>query len=164
MKTNTGNSTRFKKLRRQAEERLRDKGGDVSGKALDDAKQLIHELEVHQVELEMQNEELRKSQLDLEVARDRYIDLYDFAPVSYFSISEKGLILNANFMGATMLGMERAKLSGSRFSQFIARDDQDVFYLYRQKLLKTKTKQVCELKLKKGDGTEFYAQLESKDT
>jgi PAS domain S-box-containing protein len=60
-----------------------------------------------------------------------------------------------------MLGMERGKLTGSRFSQFIAKDDQDIFYLYRQKLLKTKTKQVCELKLKKGDGTEFYAQLES---
>jgi hypothetical protein len=58
--------------------------------------------------------------------------LYDFAPVSYFSISEKGLILDANFMGAAMLGMERGKLTGSRFSKFIAKDDQDVFYLHRQ--------------------------------
>ena len=71
------------------------------------------------------------------------------------------MILDANLMGATMLGMERGKLIGRRFTQFIAKDDQDVFYPHRQKLLKTETKQVCELKLTKKDGTEFYAQLES---
>jgi len=148
-------------MRKQAEKRLLERDVDLSNMPLEDINELIHELQVHQIELEMQNEELRKSQLDLEAARDRYIDLYDFAPVSYFSISEKGLILDANFMGATMLGMERGKLTGSRFSQFIAKDDQDVFYLHRQKLFKTETKQVCELKLTKKDRTEFYGQLES---
>jgi PAS domain S-box-containing protein len=109
----------------------------------------------------MQNEELRQAQLDLEAARDKYSDLYDFAPVGYFSISDKGLILDANLMGTTMLGIEREKLTGRHFSQFIAKDDQDIFYLYRQKLFETKTKQVCELKLTKKDKAEFYAQLES---
>ncbi len=134
MEKNKDNSTGFKKLRRQAEERLHDTAGDVSGKALDDAQQLIHELEVHQVELEMQNEELRNVQLDLQATRDKYTDLYDFAPVGYFSISEKRLFLDANLRGATMLGMERGKLKGRRFTQFIAKDDQDVFYLHRKKL------------------------------
>ena len=128
---------------------------------LKDINELIHELEVHQIELEMQNEELRQAQIDLEAARDKYADLYDFAPVGYFSLTNKGLILDANLNGATMLGIERRKLTGRPFSQFISKDDQDVFYLHRQKLFKTKTKQFCELKIAKKDGTEFYAQLES---
>jgi len=148
-------------LRKQAEKRLLERGADIANMPLEDINELIHELEVHQIELEMQNEELRQAHLDLEAARDKYTDLYDFAPVGYFSISDKGLILDANLMGATMLGMERGKLTGRRFFQFIAKDDQDVFYLNRQKLFETKTKQVCELKLSKKDGTEFYAQLES---
>ena len=161
MKKNKSKPTRFKKLRKQAEKRLLERDVDRSDMPLADIHELIHELEVHQIELEMQNEELRQAQLDLEAARDKYTDLYDFAPVGYFSISDKGLILDANLMGATMLGMERGKLTGRRFSQFIAKDDQDVFYLHRQKLFETKTKQVCELKLAKKDGAEFYAQLES---
>jgi PAS domain S-box-containing protein len=151
----------FNKLRRQAEKRLLERAVDLSDMPLEDIDELIHELEVHQIELEIQNEELRHAQLGLETARDKYTDLYDFAPVGYFSISDKGLILDANLMGAKMLGMERGKLTGQRFSQFISKDDQDVFYLHRQKLFKTKTKQVCELKLAKKDRTEFYAQLES---
>ena len=161
MKKNKSKPASFEKLRSQAERRLLERDVDRSDMPLADIHELIHELEVHQIELEMQNEELRQAQLDLEAVRDKYTDLYDFAPVGYFSISDKGLILDANLMGATMLGMERGKLTGRRFSQFIAKDDQDVFYLHRQKLFETKKKQVCELKLAKKDGTEFYAQLES---
>ena len=148
-------------LRKQAEKRLLERGADIANMPLEDINELIHELEVHQIELEMQNEELRQAHLDLEAARDKYTDLYDFAPVGYFSISDKGLILGANLVGATMLGMERGKLTGRRLSQFITKDYQDVFYLHRQKLFETKTKQVCELKITKKDGIEFYAQLES---
>ena len=160
-KKNKSKPASFENLRQQAEKRLLDRDVDLSDRPLEDISELIHELEVHQIELEMQNEELRQAQLDLEAARDKYTDLYDFAPVGYFSISDKGLILDVNLMGATMLGMERGKLTERRFSQFIAKDDQDVFYLHRQKLFETKTKQACELKLTKKDGTEFYAQLES---
>ena len=148
-------------LRKQAEKRLLERDADIANMPLEDINELIHELEVHQIELEMQNEELRQAQLDLEAARDKYSNLYDFAPVGYFSISDKELILDANLVGATMLGMERGKLTGRRLSQFITKDYQDVFYLHRQKLFETKTKQVCELKITKKDGTEFYAQLES---
>ena len=148
-------------MRKQAEKRLLAGDVDQSDMPLEDINELIHELQVHQIELEMQNEELRKYLLDLEAARDKYLELYDFAPVSYFSLGEKGLILDANFMGATMLGMERGKLTGRHFTEFIAKYDQDIFYLHRQKLFKTETKQLCELKLTKKDGTEFHAQLES---
>jgi PAS domain S-box-containing protein len=161
MKDNKVKPNSFQKLRRLAEKRLLDRDTDLSNMPSDDINELIHELEVHQIELEMQNEELRQSQLELEAARDKYTNLYNFAPVGYFSLSDKGLILDANFVCATLLGMERGRLTGQRFTNFIAKDDQDVFYLHRQKLFKTKTKQVCELKLKNKDGTEFYAQLES---
>ncbi len=161
MEQNKGKPNMFKKLRRQAEKRLLEIDADLSNMPLKDINELIHELEVHQIELEMQNEELRQAQMDLEAARDKYIDLYDFAPVGYFSLSDKGLILEANLNAATMLGIERVKLTGRLFSKFITKDDQDVFYLHRQKLFKTKTKQFCELKLKKNDGAEFHAQIES---
>ena len=157
---NISNLTNIKKLRRQAEKRLRERDAELAFMPSMDKNELIHELEVHQIELEMQNDELKQVQLELEASRDRYIDLYDFSPVGYFSISDKGLILDANLMGATMLGMERVKLKGRHFSQFIAKDDQDVFYNHRQKLIEMKTKQICELKLKK-DETEFYVQLDS---
>jgi PAS domain S-box-containing protein len=161
MKKNKGKPASFKNLRKQAEKRLSEKDADIANMPFEDINALIHELEVHQIELEMQNEELRQAQLDLEAARDKYTNLYNFAPVGYFSISDKGLILDANFVCATLLGMERGRLAGQRFSNFIAKDDQDVFYLHRQKLFETKTKQVCELKLINTDGTEFCAQLES---
>jgi PAS domain S-box-containing protein len=148
-------------LRRMAEKRLLGTNADLSDIPLENINELIQELRVHQIELEMQNEELRQAQLDLQAALDQVTDLYDFAPIGYFSISDKGLILDANLVGATMLGVERKNLTGRRFSQFIARDDQDGFYLHGQKLFETKMKRVCELRMTKNDGTEFYAQLES---
>ena len=154
------NITRSDKLRSMAEKRMFDRGTDLTKMPLKDISELIHELEVHQLELEMQNKQLRQAQTDLEAVRDKYIELYDFAPVGYFNICDKALILSANLTGATMLGIDRENLRGRRFSQFITKDSQDIFYLHRQKVLKTKTKQVCDLKISKIDGTEFYAQIE----
>jgi len=161
MGKNKGKPNRFINLRKQAEKRLLEIDADLSKTGLEDINELIHELEVNQIELEMQNEELRQAQLDLEATRDKYSNLYNFAPVGYFSISDKGLMMDPNLMCARLLGIERGRLTGQRFTNFIAKDDQDVFYLHRKKLLETKTKQVCELKLKNEDGTEFWAQLES---
>jgi PAS domain S-box-containing protein len=132
-----------------------------------DIKKLIEDLYIHQTELQIQNEELRRAQSELEASRDRYSDLYDFAPVGYVTISEKGLILQSNFSFATMLGLERSSLIGAPFSQFIRKEDQDVFHRHRKRLFETNDKKVCELKFIRKDQGEFYAQLESitvKDT
>ena len=158
----TSSGSRIKdNLRRRAEQFLKTKHSIIQKRPYREIQKIVEDLQIHQIELEMQNKELKRTQLELEAARDKYFDLYDFAPVGYFSINDKGMILDANLNGATMLGIERGKLSGRLFSQFIAKDDQDVFYFHRKNLFKSKTKQFCELKIKKKDGTEFYAQLES---
>ncbi len=121
--------------------------------------ELIQELQIHQIELEMQNKELRRSQSELEAARKKYSDLYDFAPTGYFTMSEEGLILEANLTGARMLGVERRDLKGSRFTHFITPDTQDIFYLHRKKLIETKRNQSCELRFLRKDDSEFWVQL-----
>ena len=147
-------------LRNMAEAFLNKTPSAVNKVPPQDVKNLVEELQIHQVELEMQNEELRRAQLELEEARDRISDLYDFAPVGYFTISYKGVIQEANLTGATMLGVERRQLIGQPFSPFITEGSQDVFYHYRQKLIETRSKQSCELRLMENDGPKFHAQLE----
>jgi PAS domain S-box-containing protein len=152
------------KLRRRAEEKLKEATsatGDFSGMSPEEMANLIHELEVHQVELEMQNEELRRIQGELENSRDGYSHLYDFAPVGYVTISDKGIIMQANLSFASMLGVERSSLIGKPFSRFIFKDDQDAFYFHRKMLFEANAKQVCELKLVRKDRTQFHAHLES---
>ena len=126
-----------------------------------DIQQLIEDLQVHQIELEMQNDELRRLQLDLENERDKYTDLYDFSPVSYFTLNAKGIILGANLTAAAMVGVERGLLTGRPFFDFIVGDDQDIFWIHRKKLVETKARQTCELRLSPKQGSEFYALLES---
>ena len=122
-------------------------------------RRVLHELRVHQIELEMQNEELREAQVELEAARMRYFDLYDLAPVGYCSVSEQGLILQANLAAATLLGLSRAALTMQPISSVIFRADQDVYYLCRQQLIATGEGQVCELRMVKSDGKSFWVQL-----
>jgi len=148
-------------LRRQTEERLKKSFDKLDDLHDDDPHQLIHELRVHQIELEMQNEELRKSQTELEESRARYSDLYDFAPIGYFTFDKDGLILEVNLPGAGLLGVQRHLLIRKPFSYFIHKDDQDIFFLHRTKVCETKTLHACEIRLKRKRGGEFYAQLQS---
>jgi PAS domain S-box-containing protein len=123
--------------------------------------QTLHELRVHQIELEMQNEELRRGQEKLADSRARYVDLYDLAPVGYLTVSETGLIVQANLAAATLLGVARAKLVKMPFSRFILKDDQDVYYLYRKQLFETGAAPACELRLVHPGATPCWARLES---
>jgi PAS domain S-box-containing protein len=161
MKAHKNKSQGFESLRRQAEERLRDKANDVSGMNVSDVQKLIHELEVHQIELEIQNEELRRVQVELAESRDKYQALYDFAPVGYFTLDKKALIQQVNLTGADLLGLHRSKLIGTQFSRFISPDFQDEFYFHCKQIFKSRTKQTCDLKLVKQDGTHFDARLDS---
>lgn len=148
-------------IRRRAEEAVR-KDSTVAlfeSLPLQETHQLMHELRVHQVELEMQNEELRCAQEALEESRLRYYDLYDFAPVGYLTVSEKGLILEANLTAATLLALPRSELVTRPFSHFILPEEQDIYYMHRKKLFDSGDQQTCELQMRKEDGTTFWGEI-----
>jgi PAS domain S-box-containing protein len=147
-------------LRKQAEEKLSAKT-DPDDIPPGDMKKLIHELQVHQVELEMQNEELRKAQAEIERSRTQYADLYDFAPVGYFTFDQKGFVKELNLTAAKLLGGEREIILGKPFRIFIAPEYADVFLRHRKSILRNGQKQRCELKLVRMNQTSFYAAMES---
>ncbi|MBT7618901.1 MAG: PAS domain S-box protein [Calditrichaeota bacterium] len=120
------------------------------------------DLHVHQVELEQQNDELRKSQLQITELQNKYFDLYEMAPVGYLTFNEKGLITEANLTSCTMLGIEKSVFKGLGFSNFTDEESQDDFYLHRRQVIETKTQQTCELTLVRKDKSKFLARLESK--
>jgi PAS domain S-box-containing protein len=109
----------------------------------------------------MQNDELRNAQQGLEASRVKYFDLYDMAPVGYFTVSEKGSILEANLRGADLLGVERNVLVRQPLTRYILPEDQDTFYLHRKRALETGARQVCELRMCHQDGSPFWARLET---
>jgi PAS domain S-box-containing protein len=146
-------------LRQQAEARLAQSPDIPKPLSPDEIREALHELRVHQIELEMQNEELRTARDEIEAGRTRYFDLYDLAPVGYCTLSEQGLILEANLTAATLLGAPRGKLVKRPLSNFIFKEDQDSYYLHRKKLLESGQSQECELRLLKPDGAVFWAQL-----
>jgi PAS domain S-box-containing protein len=148
-------------LRREAEERLKPEPVPRDDEYREDTSGLIHELRVHQVELEMQNEELRKAQIQLEVSRTRYADLYDFSPVGYFTFNGRGFILEGNLTGAAQLGIERSRLVNTTFRSFVFQPDREIFDSHLRAVFKTPERQTCEVRLTAKNGDRFYARLES---
>ncbi len=136
-------------LRQKAEELLhrRDKARYITANSSSEADllKLIHELEVHQVELEMQNEELVIAKEKAELAEEKYTELYDFAPSCYITLSKKGEILELNFAAAKMLGKERTKLIKKQFVFFVSIGTQKTFNLFFQDVFTSKVKQTCEV-------------------
>ncbi|MFT6591080.1 MAG: PAS domain S-box-containing protein [Rhodoferax sp.] len=124
------------------------------------SERLLHELQVHQIELEMQNEELRQVQIDLEESRARYVDLYEFAPVGYLTLTGEGRILEINLTCATLLDLDRKKLVNSAFSQYVAPEDGDRWYRFFRHALQQINRQSCELALQRHDRSRFHARLD----
>jgi PAS domain S-box-containing protein len=142
-------------LRRRAEARLREqkivKQSDFS------TQRLFHELEVHRIELEMQNAELQKTRDELEVSLEKITDLFDFAPVGYFSIDESGVVLDANLKSAALLGVERSRLINRNLLLFVDQKGRPILMAFLKNVLAEPKDQECEaLLLKKGGGT-FWA-------
>src|ERR1035437_763575 len=96
-------------------------------RSMHETQRLLHELQVHQIELELQNEELRNSRAQVEAAASRYTDIYDFAPVGYFTLKSNGVITQTNFAGARLLGLDRSRLVGKSFESFVSRADRPAF-------------------------------------
>ena len=122
-------------------------------------RRIVHQLQVHQIELEMQNEELRSTQFELETARLRYFDLYDLAPVGYCTLNAQGLILEANLMAAKIFGVSRSDLVSKSISNFIFKGDQDIYYLHRKRLTATAEPQSYELRIINNSGQPIWINI-----
>lgn len=149
-------------LRRRAEERLRAMAGPVGGSRTEaDTQRLLHELQVHQVELELQNEELRQARDELEASLERYTALYDFAPVGYVSLDRTGTIRHANLTGATLLGSERARVVGTPFSRFLSPDTRPAFQAVLGTVLAGDGKGACEVSLLTPAGPPRFVRIQA---
>jgi PAS domain S-box-containing protein len=148
-------------LRRRAEDILLKQPGTVDKIPLADVQRIVHELQVYQIELEMQNDELRRTQQELEAAREKYFDLYDLAPAGYVSLNEKGIILEANLTAATLLGVERSKLVGHPLVRFVYMEDQDIYYLCHKQLMTTRAPQSCIMRMVRNDNVPFWVRLDT---
>ena len=156
----TQNKKNSSDLRKKAEKKLELETIDIKKLSNDELRRLAYEFRVHQIELDLQNDELQQAQVELEYSRDKYSSLYDFAPVGYFTISDKGIFLEANLTCATMLGIERSSLINKPLSKFIKREDNNKYYRYILHVFEKHEHKTVELMMVKKDGTEFYAQLE----
>lgn len=152
-------------LRKRAEEKARQNAAQapeaLSALSPEESRRMLHELRVHQIELEMQNEELRRAQAELDASRARYFDLYDLAPVGYCTLSEKGLILEANLTAAALLNVARGALVRQPIFRFILTEDQDIYYRHRKHLFETGKPQVCELRMVRADSPPFWVRLDA---
>jgi PAS domain S-box-containing protein len=160
---NKGDSIRGDSLRKIAEEMLRKNPKEEPLLQTGDVQKIVHELDVHQAELEIQNEEMRHSQMELSDSRDRYEELYDFAPVGYLTLDHEGLIINANLTAEKMIGFERGKFQGAnKFSTFVSPESQDTWHKYRREVLECKgTKKTCELDIVNADRSSLSVSLQT---
>ena len=145
-------------LRRYAEDRLQMKT-DTSQQSSAEERRLLHELQVHQIELEVQNEELRRANEDLDAALGKFIDLYDFAPVGYLTLDPQGTIRTVNLTGASLLGEERSRLIGRPFSSFITNGESDFNGLLAASFA-GQEKKSCELMLGSAEKAPHYVRIE----
>lgn len=151
---------KFYNLRKRAEELLAASQLSSMPPSMTELSILLHELDTHRIELELQNDELLKSQKQLHDITQEYIDLYNFSPVGYLTFNSEGVILKANLTLAGMFGVEKQTLINKPFSDFVLDLDQDILYLFRQKLLRNKGIQSCELRLRKQNGQPLWVKLD----
>ena len=137
------------KLRHQAEAQLQDQStqADPSPATAVKTLRLIHELQVHQIELELQNRELLETRIQLEQSLEKYTDLYDFAPTGYFVLAANGIIQEANLAGAALLGQERSRLLGRRFGLFVSMETRTAFNVFLDAALASPSKVCAEVTL-----------------
>ncbi|MGD1088990.1 MAG: ATP-binding protein [Verrucomicrobiota bacterium] len=152
MKQKTNNPVAPAEMRRRAEARLREQrrnhpSGAGDPKSAADTQRLLHELQVHQIELEMQNAELQVARDWAEALLEKYTDLYDFAPVGYFSLAASGTIIQANLTGASLVGIERSRLVGQSFGGLLTAELRPIFNAFLKKVFAGQTKQSSDFEL-----------------
>jgi PAS domain S-box-containing protein len=146
-------------LRKRAEKKVAESPETSDPLSPEATRLALHELRVHQIELEIQNEELRRAQAETDAIRERYFDLYDLAPVGYITLGDKGLILEANLAAVALFGVGRDTLVNRPLFKFALKEEADSYYWFRKQLVETGEPQSCELQMVKGDVTPFWAHL-----
>ena len=156
------NNRSAEELRRRAEKRLQISKKKASAPTQPaEWQRLVHELEVHQIELELQNEELQQARLELEAYLSQYTDLYDFAPVGYLTLGRDGAILKANLTGANLLGVERARLQKQRFGWFVTAASRVAFTTFLAKVFQSQSQKTFDIELQKEGGGKFFVHVEA---
>jgi PAS domain S-box-containing protein len=150
-------------LRRRAEERLREskKGEAARPGTKEETQRLLHELQMHQIELEMQNEELQQSRAEVKTGLAQYTDLYTFAPVGYFTLERDGAISRVNLTGASLLGIERSRLMNRRFGLFVSDDFRPAFNAFLKKVFENQAKETCEAALRTDRNEPVWVHIEA---
>ncbi len=149
-------------LRKRAEEILQSRPEVFKRISSTDIKDLVHELQTYEIELEMQNQELDSSRQMIEALKDKYLYLYNFAPCGYVTLDTKGVIEEANLTAAEMLRMDKMLLVGKPFSVFLSSDSQKDFFGHIESLLAKEKSGACEVMLKRSDKSVFFVQLVSR--
>jgi PAS domain S-box-containing protein len=151
-------------LRKKAIDKLRRTAyspEDIESFTPEEVRQKLYELQVYQIELEMQNEELRQAQKELEISKVRYFDIYNLAPVGYCTLDKAGLIIEANLTLTTLLGITKSALVKQTFGCYIHKEDQDTYYLHRKQLFETGEPQLFELRMLANDGNSHWVRLDA---
>src|SRR4030042_759408 len=144
-------------LRRWAEKKLKEsKKEEARPGTKEEMQRLLHKLQVHQFELEIQNEQLQQTRHEVEAGLERYTNLYDFAPTGYFTLERDGAIRPLNLTGARLLGGERSSLVNRRFGLFVSETDRPAFHAFLKKGFESQAKESCEGALLKEGNTHFY--------
>lgn len=150
----------FSELREKAELVLKGISDDIEGFNIEDTKRLIHELQVYQIELELQNQSLREAQVELQKSKEQYYHLYNSAPIGYVTLQENGIILVINETFQRQTNTLNANIVGLPFTEFVSSASQDSFYLFLRRIILEKNSHNCEIVLTRADKTEFPVKLE----
>src|SRR5512139_2376548 len=162
MKIDKSQTVETAELRRRAEVHLKTATPEADfSRSGDETRRLLHELQVHQIELVMQNVELRQARDESERSLEKYADLYDFAPVGYLTLGRDGTIEDANLTVATLLGIERSRLLGQRFGQFVIAETRTTFAAFLSSVFGHKAKQTCEVALLNEGENPHFVQIEA---
>ena len=148
-------------LRKHAQARLRSRPVTKPAAGIGTRDEVLYELRIHQAELEIQNEELRRAQFELAESRDHLSEIYEFSPVGYLTLDANGIIRNTNLTAAVLLGVEGGRLLGCRFSRYVAPGSQDAFFRHQRKLLAAGTKEHAEIELHCAGGSSHTIELQS---
>ena len=129
-----------------------------------DTQRLVQELQIHQIELEIQNEQLEQARADTQAALERYTDLYEFAPSGYFTLDRDGTIRQVNLTGSALLGVDRSRLVNRRFGHFVAENSRAIFRVFAEKVFAGRSSETCETVLLREGKPPFYARIEARST